>query len=110
NQRHTVVGGLATSCSLSRNRTWPFQPGCVTVSTVWLPGAHITYTITYPDGTTQQSTDIADSRGHSLQVFAVHYLPPVGAPRGPKTIARITAVGTLGTLTAQTGIRFAAIR
>jgi hypothetical protein len=110
NERHTIVGGLATACGLSDNLTWPYQPGCLTTSTVWLPHAQVAYTITYPDGTTQQATDTADSRGHSLQVFAVHYLPPVGAPRGPMTIAHITAIGTLGTLTMQAGIRFAAIR
>ncbi len=112
NERHTIIGAVATSCSHDLNLTWPYQPGCETVSAHWLPGAHITYTLSYADGTTQTTSDTADSAGHSLVVFIVSYQPPAGAAHGtPPTTAYITVVATssdgMHTITAH--LRFAVL-
>jgi hypothetical protein len=75
-----------------------------------LPGAHVTYTIRYADGSSQTQTDVADTRGHSLVVFAVSYAPPAGSAHGsPPTVGTITvsAVSADGSARATARLRFA---
>jgi hypothetical protein len=56
----------------------------------------VTYLLTYPDGTKQTFMDLADDRGHSLHIFNVAYVPPVGAAHGgASTIVRVAVVATL---------------
>jgi hypothetical protein len=113
NEQHTAIGKFVAACLLSKNLTWPYQLGCETVSSIWLPAARITYTLRFADGTTQTLQDIADSRGHSLVVFAVSYTPPAGSKHGsPPTVAYITVAGASrdGFAQAAAHLRFAVMR
>jgi hypothetical protein len=91
------------------------ESGCEIVSSVSARGARVVYTVTYPgpQNLRQTFTDRADLRGHSLHIFNVPYLPPVGSMHGaPATIARVTVAATLpggGTLKAG-ATRFVVVR
>jgi hypothetical protein len=75
NEWRTEVGGRTLPCDIPGNTNGEHEPGCEIVSSIWLPGASVTYTVTYPDGSRQTFTDVADYRGHSLHPFNVAYLP-----------------------------------
>jgi hypothetical protein len=110
NERHTVHGGRTQACDQAGNTNGAEQPGCEIVSSEWLPHARVTYTLSYPDGTTQTFVDTADSRGHSLHAFAVHYRAPLGAVHDQvSTIVRIhvTARSQDGRRTTSSSTRFA---
>ncbi len=108
NSPHTVKGGLLQGtvkgsssqvCDLQTNLKH-LSPGCEIISSISAPGAAVVYTIVYPKLNGQQIiqsfTDTADYRGHSLHIFNVPYLPPVGAKHGtPLTVAHVTVSATL---------------
>ncbi len=88
NQRRTVVGGRTTPCDLAGNTNGAIEDGCEIVSSVWVPGATVNYTLSFSDGSTLTFNDTADARGHSLHPFAIAYHPAGGHFR----------VGPLGSL------------
>jgi hypothetical protein len=51
NWKHTVVGGMATACDQAKGSHSPYLAGCEAVFSDWLPGAKVTYTLSYADGT-----------------------------------------------------------
>ena len=113
NQPHTVQGGRTRACDLARNTRGAWQRGCEIVSSISVPGARVTYTVTFPNGTVRRFTDRMDSRGHSLHPFEIAYLPPKGARHGSRpTIARVMAVVLLanGTKLGPVSLRFSILR
>jgi len=82
NQKHTVVGGRSRACGQAISASGPDQPGCEAVFSNWLPGAVVTYTLSYADGTNQTFTLRADGKGHAHRVFAVRYQPPPHSRHG----------------------------
>ncbi len=113
NELHTVLGGRTQPCSLRANTNGPIQRGCVVISSRWLPYGSVTYSLRYPDGTTQTFSDRADGRGHSLHPFAVHYLPPLHAAHGePSTVVsiQVTATSKDGTQRQVASTRFTVMR
>jgi hypothetical protein len=114
NAPRTVVGGNKAACDLQTNLQ-QLGAGCVIIASISGPGATVVYTLTYPDPNTapQTFTDTADSRGHSLHIFNVAYVPPAGANHGdPSTIVQVTASATLadGTAIDAANTRFVVIR
>jgi sugar lactone lactonase YvrE len=112
NEWPTEVGGRTLPCDIPGNTHGAHEPGCEIVSSIWLPGASVTYTITYPDGSWQTFTDVADYRGHSLHPFNVAYLPQTSGRTGPDHLARImvTAVSRQGLQAGPVRTQFAVIR
>ena len=95
NQKHTVVGGRTAACDPATSAVSPYQPGCEVIFSDWLPGALVTYTISYADGTSSTFTGTADANGHLQHAFAVAYQPPAGTTHGrPETRAWISVVAT----------------
>jgi hypothetical protein len=117
NRPRTVKGGRTTSCDLTTN-LHQLQSGCEIVSSVSRARASVMYTLSYPSvagqaGVHQTFKDTADFRGHSLHIFNVPYLPPMGATHGSlETIVRVTMVATLpdGTTLYTGTTRFVTIR
>ncbi len=109
NNARTEIGGRTLACDLAKNTNGAKQGGCEIVSSVSAPGATVTYTLTYQDGSTQHFTDIADSRGHSLHAFNVAYRPGAGTGR---SVAHITVLVMLpgGAMLSPMHVRFAVIR
>jgi|GEM_PF-2076826 len=100
NQKPSVQGGVSTRCSQAVTTRGPFAAGCEAVFvTGWLPGASVSYTLDYADGTSQAgpTTMTTDAHGNSHYVFAVAYRPPSQAKTAkqsqPTTSAWISVVG-----------------
>jgi hypothetical protein len=112
NANRTVVGGRTAPCDLPGNTNGAHEPGCEIVSSIWLPGARVTYTITYADGSRQTFTDVADARGHSLHAFNVRYRPPATGHYRRTNMARIlvSAVSRDGIWRAARMTRFTVVR
>jgi hypothetical protein len=106
NKARTEIGGRTHACDLAKNTNGAKQRGCEIVSSVSAPGATVTYTLTYADGSSQHFTDTADRRGHSLHPFNVAYRPTA------RSVARITVQATLpgGTMLGPVKVRFAVMR
>jgi hypothetical protein len=112
NFNHTVVGGRTAACALEQNTSSRMQAGCELVSSDWLPGARVTYTVSSPIGKTLVVTVQADSQGHAQTVFNVAYLPAAVKHGLARRVALITARAFLsdGTTAGVTTIRFAVQR
>ncbi|MGH2391625.1 MAG: hypothetical protein ACRDIE_25795, partial [Chloroflexota bacterium] len=113
NNARTEIGGRTQACDLAKNTNGAKQRGCEIVSSVSAPGATITYTLTYQDGSTQHFTDTADSRGHSLHPFNVAYRPAAGTGHlVVRSVAHITVLAMLpgGAMLGPVHVRFAVIR
>jgi hypothetical protein len=113
NSPRTIVGGGANPCTIAGNTNGKKEPHCEIVSSISAPGASVTYTLKFANGTTLTFDDTADKRGHSLHPFAVSYLPARGSKHGqPSTVARIvvTAKLTDGATLGPVTVRFAVIR
>ena len=113
----TVKGGRTTACNLRANLV-RLEVGCQIVSSISGPHAQVVYTVVYPSipghaRITQIFTDTADVRGHSLHVFYVPYVPPVGSAHGSRaTVALVTVAATLpdGTTIPPGTTRFVVVR
>jgi len=112
NFMHTVVGGRTAACSVTQNNTASTQKGCELVTSDWLPGAKVTFTVSYANGKTQMRTSTADAQGHAQAVFNVAYLPKAVAHGLARSVVLISAQAMLpdGTTAGITTIRFAAQR
>ncbi len=112
NQKHTVVGGRKNACQALMSAGIPSQSGCEAVFSTWLPGARVTDTLSYADGTRQTYTGTADGTGHLQHAFVVKYEPSLHARHGePATRAWISVVATSkdGTETKSACLRFAVL-
>ena len=112
NQKLTVVGGRTAACDQVASVRGTLQPGCEVVSSHWLPGAKVVYTISYPDGSSQAYTAIADSAGNAQHAFAVAYKPaPRTAHGDAPTVAWINLMATSrdGVRMASASLRFSVI-
>jgi hypothetical protein len=99
NAPRTVKGGNTQACDLATNLQH-LSTGCIVISSTSAPGAAVVYTLVYPkvNGVQfiQSFTDFADSRGHSLHIFNVPYVPPQGAKHGsPETIVQVKVSATM---------------
>jgi hypothetical protein len=92
NAPRLAVGGRTSACSASKNSIKKQEPGCVVVLATWLPGATITYTVSYPNRTSQTFTATADGAGHAQHVFNIRYKPSAGGKRAP-AVATIRVQG-----------------
>jgi hypothetical protein len=112
NSNRTEVGGRTAPCDIAGNTNGAHEPGCEIVSSIWLPGATVSYTLTYADGSVQTFTDVADYRGHSLHPFNVRYLPPASGHNHPANVAHIqvSAVSKDGLQSGPARTRFAVVR
>lgn len=116
NQKHTVVGGRTAACDQVKGSRTPYVAGCEAVFSDWLnvsPGAQVTITLSYADGTSQAFTGTANNKGHVQHVFVVKYLPPVKAQHGqPVTRAWISVVAKSkdGSQAKSVCLRFAVLR
>lgn len=112
NRAKTVLGGRTADCDLPGNTAGRIERGCEILSSLWLPGARVTYTVRYADDTTQTFTDTADSRGHSLHAFNVAYLPKPAKSGLARAVVLVDVQAVLpdGTSAGTTSIRFAAQR
>jgi hypothetical protein len=98
---------------LAGNTNGAKERGCEIVSSVSAPGAAVSYTLTYADGSTQHFTDTADRRGHSLHAFNVAYRPAAAAGHGTgRAAATILVQATLtnGDVLVPVHVRFAVMR
>lgn len=114
NAPRTVKGGRTRPCDLLSNLK-KLGIGCEIISSVSIPGAKVSITITYPGRTVLSQTfkGTTDSRGHSLHIFNVPYMPPAGARHGTDaTIARVTVIVTAsdGTVLPAATTRFSIVR
>ncbi len=114
NEPRTVQGGRAAPCDLQINLK-KITPRCEILSSVSSAGATVVYTIVYPEPLSAMEifTDTADFRGHSLHIFNVPYVPPVGVAHGaPSTVANVTVRASTagGTPLAPAKTRFTVIR
>jgi len=114
NAPRTVRGGRAMACDLGSNLR-SLSAGCAVVSSVSAPRATVVYTLAYPQHVLppQVFTDTADLRGHSLHIFNVPYLPPLGVRHGaPLTVVQVRGAATLpnGARLAPARTRFTVIR
>jgi hypothetical protein len=112
NFMHTVIGGRTAACAVTQNSSFGMQKGCELVTSDWLPGAKVTYTVSYANGTSQVLTSTADGKGHAQGVFNVAYLPDAvmhGLARSSVLIS-VQAVLPDNTTAGLTTIRFAAQR
>ncbi len=109
NQRRTVVGGRTTECDLAGNTNGAIEEGCEVVSTVWVPGATVDYSLSFSDGSTLTFEDTADARGHSLHPFAIAYRPAAGSSGLARSVAyiKVSATAPDGTMVGPTTVRFA---
>jgi hypothetical protein len=87
----------------------------VVISSISSARAKVVYKLTYPGPgvLTQLFTDTADLRGHSLHIFNVPYMPPVGATHGsPETVVNVTVAATTpdGTALQPGTTRFTVVR
>jgi outer membrane protein assembly factor BamB len=113
NAPHLTVGGRSIACSARQNSMKKQQPGCEIVATSWLPGATITYTVSYPNGSRQTVTESADRTGHAVRVFNILYLPLAHGKRSPSpAVATITvrAVSKSGAKAGPVSARFTIVR
>ena len=113
NQKHTVVGGRMSACDAVKSARSPYQVGCEVVFSDWLPGAKVTFTLSYADGSSQTFTGTADGKGHLQHVFAVKYQPTLHAKHGqPVTRAWISVVTESkdGSQAKSVCLRFAVLR
>jgi hypothetical protein len=99
-------------CDIPGNTNGAHELGCEIVSSIWLPGATVHYTLTYPDGSVETFVDVADYRGHSLHPFNVHYRPRTPGHDRPDNVAHIlvSAVSKDGLQGGPAKTRFAVIR
>ncbi len=114
NAPRTVKGGRAIACDLLSNLK-KLGAGCEIISSVSVPDALVTMTITYPGHSVKPQTfkGTTDSRGHVLHIFNVPYVPPVGAKFGTTaTIATVNVVVILadGTALPPARTRFSIVR
>ena len=91
NFNHTVVGGRAAACTLKQNTSSRMQRGCELVSSDWLPGARVTYTVSYTVGKNLVVTVNADGQGHAQSVFNVACLPAAVKHGLAREVALISA-------------------
>jgi outer membrane protein assembly factor BamB len=118
NNPRTVVGGRRLACNAMVSAKGSLLAGCEAIAVLTAPGAQVTYTITYANGSVQRFVAAADGKGRSQHVFAVAYLPPMPnglhsiAPYSLRTVARVTIQVTLkdGTRLAPISLRFAVTR
>jgi hypothetical protein len=112
NESRTEVGGRTTPCDIPGNTNGAHESGCEIVSSFWLPGATVSYTLTYADGSVQTFTDVADYRGHSLHPFNVAYRPPTPGHDQQDNVAYIlvSAVSKDGQQGGPAKTRFAVIQ
>jgi hypothetical protein len=87
------------------------MPGCLLVSVGWLPGATLTVTVTYHDGTHLTVTGTANAQGLLHCLLNVTYRPPSTARHGQtSTVAYISVIGVRNTLhTGPVTLRFGVI-
>jgi hypothetical protein len=109
NQRRTVIGGRTTPCDLAGNTNGAIEEGCEVVSSIWVPGATVDYTLSFSDGSTLTFSDTADARGHSLHPFAIAYRPAAGTSGRARSVAyiKVSATAPDGTTVGPTTVRFA---
>jgi hypothetical protein len=109
NGRHTVVGGSTSICGQSASLG---AAGCEAVFSRWLPGATMTITLSFADGTRQTFQGVTDAQGRLRHVFTVSYQPPPQTKHGaPTTTAWISvvAISKDGMVAKSANIRFAVL-
>ncbi|HXT35035.1 MAG TPA: MBG domain-containing protein [Chloroflexota bacterium] len=112
NLSRTVLGGRTLACELDQNSISLVQEGCEIITSDWLAGAKVTYTVTYSDGTTLIFTNQADGHGHSKALFNVVYQPAAVTTRlaREKVLVTVQAVLPNGITAGRTFVRFAVQR
>ena len=108
NSSKTVVGGRTAACTTAKNKNGKIEKGCDVVSSRWLAGAKVTYTIAYAGGSKQTFTAKADKHGNAQHLFNVAYRPKAVKKGVARSIATITARAVLpnGTSAGTTILRF----
>ncbi|MDB5077149.1 MAG: Cadherin-like beta sandwich protein, partial [Chloroflexi bacterium] len=112
NLTRTVVGGRTLACEVKQNSFSLVQKGCELVTSDWLAGAKVTYSVSFLNGKTQVFTNTADGHGHSQILFNVAYRPKAVNKGLARDMVLITvhAVLSKGTTAGSTTIRFAVQR
>jgi hypothetical protein len=108
NSSKTVAGGRTAACTTAKNKNGHVEKGCDVVSSMWLAGAKVTYTLTYADGSKQTFTGKADKHGNAQHVFNVAYRPKAVKKGVARSTATITARAVLpnGTSAGSTTMHF----
>ena len=112
NLSRTVLGGRSRPCEVTHNSDSQVQQGCEMVTSDWLAGATVTYTMTLPNGKTLVVTNKADGHGHSKALFNVVYRPAAlkkGLAR-ETVLVTVQAVLPNGLTAGRTFVRFAVQR